>query len=330
MPQYIIGNRFKNQAARYPALRRLLWMTEALLFRLFFGIAAALPVETASRLGQRIAMAIGPRLKKHKVFRRNIDLAFAQKTPQEKAAIVQSIWGNVGAIVAEFPHLRTICHDERHKRLRIEIAGQIEALNAGGKPVIIVMAHLSNWEVAGAALTELGLLCGNAYTPMGNPWLDRRIAQYREALGVELFPRAYSMRPLLRRLTQGQSLAFIMDQRVDNGLSVPFMGMDKKTAVVPAKLGLRFDCEIVPLRVRRCGDARYIVTLYAPLRPDDETADLSVQIRQITCKINQLFEQWIAESPDEWFPSKRRWDKLSATTATASGNTGHSAAHAPE
>ena len=310
MPKFIIAHSLKGPAEKYPILRQAIWLVEAAIFRLFFGVIRLLPVETASRLGQRIATAAGPHLKKHQVFKRNIAAAFPDKTEHDRAAILKGIWANLGAIVGEFPHLQTICHDEKHKRLRIAVAGSIQALQQSGKPVIIVTAHLSNWEVAGAALAQMGIPCGDAYTPMGNPWLDRMIGKYREPLGLELFPRADSMRPMVKHLAAGHSLAFLIDQRIDNGRAVPFMGIEKKTTVVPAKLGLRFNCEIVPMRVQRLGAAQYLVTFYAPVQVDDPTASEADKVMQITRKLNQQVEQWVRERPHEWFPSKRRWDKI--------------------
>ncbi|RLA43071.1 MAG: hypothetical protein DRR06_12990 [Gammaproteobacteria bacterium] len=321
MPQFIIGNSIKSFAEKYPAVRNAIWFVEAGFFRIFFGLLGLLPVETASRLAQRLVMAVGPHLKKHKIFVRNIALAFPDKSAHQREVIVRGIWANVGAIVGEFPHLQTICHDEKHKRLKVVVAGHIEALQQSGKPVIIVAAHLSNWEVAGAAVAQMGIPCANAYTPMGNPWLNQMIAKYREAQIMKLFPRENSLRPMVRHLAAGQSLSFIMDQRVDDGQPVPFMGMEKMTTVVPAKLGLRFNCEIVPLRVQRQSDAQYLVTLYPPVQVDDEDADEAEKVLQITRKINGYIEQWVRESPMEWFPSKRRWDK-SAYNGTVAGPNG--------
>lgn len=331
MPQLIIGHSLKSQVEKYPLLRKTLWFIEGLVFRLFFGLVSLLPVETAARLGQRATLAIGPRLKKHKVFRRNVDHAFAGKTAPEREQILQGIWANLGAIIGEFPHLQTICHDENHRRLKICVAGHIDALQKPcAKPAIFVMGHISNWEVAGAALAQMGVPCADAYTPMGNPWLDRMIAKYRKPLEVELFPRSESMRPMVKHLAAGKSLAFVMDQRIDNGQPVPFFGIDKKTTVVPAKLGLKHDCEIVPLRVQRTGTAQYLVTFYPPLRCDEAELPNTEKVLKITRKINEYLERWISESPAEWFPSKRRWDKIDLRNATHSPPTAGNAAHAPD
>jgi KDO2-lipid IV(A) lauroyltransferase len=75
---------------------------------------------------------------------------------------------------------------------------------------------------------------------------------------------------------------------------------------------LRYGCELVPVRTRRLQDANFEVTLYPPVHPDDIKADEVEQARQMTLKINAMFEQWIRETPEDWFCTKRRWAKDAA------------------
>ena len=101
----------------------------------------------------------------------------------------------------------------------------------------------------------------------------------------------------------------IMDQRVDSGVPIPFFGIDKYTTLVPARLALRHGCDLVPVRTERLDGAKFRVTFYEPVRPDDPSAEEIEKARQITVKINLLFEQWILEKPEDWWCSKRRWPK---------------------
>ena len=81
------------------------------------------------------------------------------------------------------------------------------------------------------------------------------------------------------------------------------------TSVMPARLALEFGCELVPARVERLQGARFRVTVYEQVRPDEDTVDEQAQVLQMTRKVNALFESWIRERPDQWFCTKRRWPK---------------------
>jgi KDO2-lipid IV(A) lauroyltransferase len=79
------------------------------------------------------------------------------------------------------------------------------------------------------------------------------------------------------------------------------------TTVTPARLAIRYGCELIPIRVQRLGGARFRVTFYPPIAPPENTADDQLKARAMTGEINALFEQWITEQPDEWLCTKRRW-----------------------
>jgi KDO2-lipid IV(A) lauroyltransferase len=127
------------------------------------------------------------------------------------------------------------------------------------------------------------------------------------------------MRALLRELKAGRSIGMIMDQRVDSGEPIPFFGIAKYTTLVPARLALKHGFDLVPVRTERLDGARFRVTFYEPLRPDDPDADELEQARQVTAKINRAFEDWIRERPEDWWCSKRRWPKDARPPSTAAG-----------
>lgn len=307
MARLVFGNSLRRYFDRWTFVRKALWWSEAAVFRVFLWLARLLPPDRATSLGRRLLMAVGPRLDKHSKFKRNLELAFPARTPAEIEALAREVWGGGGALLVEYAHLEDIClgPDER-----LEVVNMGLPLGARRKrPAIFVTAHLANWEVCAAAVARAGLAATAVYTPLQNPYLERLLMRSRAALGVKLVPRDASMRALLRELREGRSIGIIMDQRVDSGVPIPFFGIDKLTTLVPARLALRHGYDLVPLRTERLGGARFRVTFYAPLTPDDPGAGEIEQARQITRKINRLFEEWIRERPADWWCSKRRWPK---------------------
>ncbi len=81
------------------------------------------------------------------------------------------------------------------------------------------------------------------------------------------------------------------------------------TNTVPARLALKQDCELVPVRVERLGGARYRVTMGAPVRPRDATVPQAAQALDMSAQLNGLFEEWIRETPGEWMCLARRFPK---------------------
>ncbi|MFQ5971937.1 MAG: lysophospholipid acyltransferase family protein [Alphaproteobacteria bacterium] len=300
---------------REDLLRHAKWRLEALVLAAFWLVSGLLSPDRASAFGRGLVRILGPRLKKTRHFRRNLMLAFPDKTDEEVDALTREAWGNVGAVIAEFPHLGRICGSEAASRVEMVVRGNVEALSRDNKRAVYVTAHLANWEVPAALGARLGIPLTVVYTAMTNPLIDRMLRRRRAVLDCDLLDRHRGMRPIVRVLANGGAVALVVDQRVDTGAPVPFFGLEKPTTVVPARLALRSGCELVPVRVERLRGARFRVTVHEPLRWDDDAADDGEKVLQMTRKMNALFETWIREKPQEWMCSNRRFPKTATRLA---------------
>lgn len=272
-------------------------------------ILGCLPTDRASLGGRRLLGWLGPRLTKSRVIRRNLALAFPEKPQQEIDRLLAEIWGNAGAVFAEYAHLKTICDREADERLQVAVLGESDTFRNPAKPAIFVTAHQANWEMAAAAVVKCGIPLAVVFSPPDNPWFARRLIDWRKALGCEMLPRDDSMRPMIRAISEGRSIGIVMDRRVDSGKPIPFFGMDKLTTLVPARLALRYDCDLVPVLVERLENSRFKVVFFPPVEPTDAEEDEIGQAIQITTQINRYFEQWIRANPQDWFCSKRLWPR---------------------
>jgi KDO2-lipid IV(A) lauroyltransferase len=307
LAKLLLGNKHKQHS---PRLLKLLWALESGLIGLLVRLGRLLPPDTASRLGASLARRLGPHLDKTRLITRNLRVAFPDKTPAELDRLVADIWANLGSILAEYPHLGTICHIQADQRLEYVIAEDIQVFSNPDKPAVFVSAHLGNWELAAGAIAYRGVPLSVVYTRLQNPGLDRMLYRARQALGCDLVERGGAGRQLIRCLKEGTSVGLIVDQRVDGGEPVPFFGHDMLTSITPAQLALRFDCELIPVQIQRLEGAHFRVIFHSPVKADDPTASGEQKVLQMTRKINALFEDWIRERPHQWMCTKRRWPKL--------------------
>ena len=309
MARLILGNSFSKAVKRLPLLQQLLWAVEAGVFGIFLDISRLLSPERASTLGRRLFRAIGPRLDKTRILRRNLTLAFPEKSAGEIDTLIREIWGNLGAVLTEYPHLRSYAVAGEPERLEIVINNDSPVFQHTGKAAVFVSAHLANWEIPLASAIRLGLPVSVLYTPLQNPWLDRMLYKARVRTGIKLLPQDGGIRTLVRELGSGRSIGLLVDQRVDSGEPVPFFGLDMNTSTTPARLALRYHCDLIPTRVQRLGNARFRVSFEEPIRPSAGITDEHRKILDMTRQLNVLFETWIREQPQDWLCSKRRWPK---------------------
>ena len=308
MSEFIVGNSLSKWARDHRFLRTLLWRLDVVVVSLITRLARLLPIDMASRFGDSVGSWIGPKLKKKTaIFRANMVIAFPELTEVEIDELVIRAWGRAGRVLAEYPHLATILKED--DRLVIDIREPLAACENPTRPCVIVTAHQSNWEVVRCAGAKLGIRNVSLYSPPSNPLLDRMLLESRQALNSELLPRDNSARLLLRALKKGQSVAMVMDRRVDEGTFIRFFGRNKLSTIMPAKLALKLNCDLVPAQVERLQDAHYRVTFHPPIVPKDTDADETTQGIDMIQQVHRQFENWIRQQPEDWFCSKRLWPK---------------------
>lgn len=308
MAEFIIGSPLRNLARQHEPLRQLLWRVDFVLIWTLLKLLQALPIDLSSRVGSRLGYLIGGRMKgKSAIFRQNLAIAFPEKGDDELNALVRQSWSRAGRILAEYSHLETIFADP--ERLQIKILEPVETYENPSRPSVFISAHQSNWEVVCPTMAKLGIPNASLYSPPTNPLLDKLLMESRYALNSKLLPRDNSARSLVRALKEGRSIAMIIDRRVDEGKPIAFFGRDKPSTIVPAKLALKFNCDLVPVKIERLKDARFQLTFQKPIRPNNPEQDETAQAIDMTRQAHQQFEGWIREKPEDWFCSKRLWPK---------------------
>jgi Kdo2-lipid IVA lauroyltransferase/acyltransferase len=290
-----------------PFGQRLAWRIEAIGASLLFGLFRALPLDAASALGGWLARTIGPRLGISKRAHFNLRRAMPELSEADRRRIVRGMWDNLGRIVAEYPHLGEFRIYE--KSGRVEFVGEelVAPLLASGKQIIIASAHYGNWEIGTMAASQRGMPLAKIYRAANNPWVDRMIESFRHDAHTELLPKgAVAARGMIAALREGRHLALLVDQKMNDGIPVPFFGRDAMTAPAVAQLALRFDCTIIAARVERMKGASFRISLSAPMAIP-RTGDRHADSLAVMTAINAEIERWIRARPDQWLWLHRRW-----------------------
>ena len=286
------------------ALRQVI---EAVCARLLLFLFAMLSLDRASALGGRLARTIGPRLAVSNIARRNLAHAFSDKSLTEIEAIVHGMWDNLGRVAAEYTHLGEI--DVTDPRGRVEMVGieNVELLRDDRIGGIFFSAHLGNWEIATLGATQNGLALTQIYRPPNNPHMERLLSGLRAPVGGINYPKGSAgAKALILALRRGEHIGMLIDQKLNEGVAVPFFGRDAMTAPALAQLALRFSCPVVPVRVERLDGAHFRLTIYPPLSlavSGDRQADIAAAMTEI----NALIESWIRARPEQWLWLHRRW-----------------------
>lgn len=295
-----------------PLFRRfIIYPLQALLLVMFYGFVWIFPKKIASWLGEQLFRFIGPLTKKHRVAKRNMLRVYPNKPPNEHEKVIQDVWRNIGQVFGEFPHLYKVRDDmefvglEHIPRLDPEQAKQLPATRSDYAPAIFFSAHIANWELLQAGFYKLGLPIGVVYRPPNNPFADWLLKRVREKAGSRLVPKGrQGARQILSLLKQNHSLGMLMDQKMNNGVQVSFMGQPAMTAPALAQLAVKNNLPVVPARIYRIGRSQYRMQFFPPLSYKKTDSE-----KMILRKVNKVIEGWIEETPGEWLWVHNRWPK---------------------
>jgi Kdo2-lipid IVA lauroyltransferase/acyltransferase len=248
---------------------------------LSFGAFKLLPLDAASALGAALARRIGPCLGVSKHARRNLRRAFPEFSETEIARIVAGMWDNLGRVVAEYPHLRKICVFEPGGPVEMHGLEHVDRAVAAGRRMIFFSGHIATWEIGMLAGVQYGISVAQIYRAANNPLVDRMIARFRGDHDAFIPKGARGARHAITALRRGTHLALLADQKMNDGIPVPFFGRPAMTAPALAVLALRFDCDVLPLRVERLVGARFRVTIY-PHCPVGSSTGISDRRRDLS------------------------------------------------
>ena len=299
------------EAAMSPAVplrlarRQVAWIGEAVALVAIWSVFAAMPVDWASMVGSYVGRLIGPRLSISRRALQNLRRAMPENDDAKNRRILSGMWDNLGRTIAEYPHLAWICAS-RSGRVEIVNGDGVAALVSRGAPAIIFGGHFSNWEVGPSTIHHLmGSSLLSVYRAANNPWVDR-LLRYRLRSRRAVAKGADGGRELLRHLRQGGHVAMLVDQKLNDGIPVPFFGRDAMTAPAIARLGLRFGCPVLPIRVERLEGARFRFTVLPPIEVTD-TGDTTADVLATMTRVNAMFEDWVRARPEQWLWIHKRW-----------------------
>lgn len=291
-----------------PLNRYLLHPLQALAATLLYAAFRLLPLDWASGLGGFLGRTVGPRLRLSDRARRNLRRAMPELSDTEVERVVRGMWDNLGRTAAEFPHLASLDFGPGG---HAEIVGSehVEALRDDGKPGIFFAAHLGNWETVSLAADRHGLPLDRVYREANNrlvEWLYRR---GRSSVAGELVPKGREgARRLIRSLMAGGHLGLMVDQKMNDGIPVPFFGIEAMTASALGELAVRFGCPLAGIRAVRLDGARVRIVIEPPVT-FEATGDRQADARRVMEYVNGRIEAWVREHPEQWLWLHNRWPK---------------------
>ena len=301
---------------RHPRLQDLQWRLEYGVVRFFAVIFSSLPLNFATSASafawRKLAPVINP--KRHKRALDNLTIAFPEKSEAERREIALRHWENLGRVMVETMRIdRFLAEPERVDIVSQNIFSRYkDKLGAA----IGVGLHMGNWELAILPFTWAGANPAAVYRSVTNPYVDRYLrAQRANLCPGGLFGRGVvgkhgddqkTARAIMDFVRRGGRLALVCDLYDRTGMPVPFFGKEAKTQAIAVIIARRVGARMWLSRAKRIGTASRFEVEIKELRVP-RTANQAEDVRWTMTHMQEQFETWIREAPEQWMWSNRRW-----------------------
>lgn len=281
--------------------------------RSMIGLLRWLGPVRSSNLGGGLARRIGPHLGVSRVAERNLRQALPALDAAARARVIRGVWDNLGRTVAELPHLASFRRTSTGPGWEITGERHLDPARRPGGQAVFFSGHFGNWEMVLPIAAALGVPVAGFYRAASNGRIDAVIQELRQAaLGAEvaMFAKgAGGARRAMSHLRAGGSVGLLVDQKMNDGIAVPFFGRDAMTATALAQLSLRFATPILPVRVERLGPGRFRMVC-EPALVVAPAGSRAGDVRAIATAMNATLERWIRADPAAWLWLHRRWPKV--------------------
>ena len=299
---------------RYRFLQSLInfrdWFIAQVIF-LSLKLLRLIPMDSAIKTFERFARWLGPKLKRHQVALENLELAFPEKSIEEREKIASDSWAHMARGLIEYGYLDVIFdldgENKNSERIEIINAEQFLKLRDDGLPAILFTGHLANFELLPMAAAKFGLQIKSLFRAPNNKYVAARIAAARKDVSENLIAsREGASFQLMSALERGEHVGVLVDQKFRRGINVPFFGHDAPSNPLLAKLARRYDCPVHGARTIRLPDGKFRLEITEELvLPRTEDGD--IDIKGTTELVNKVVEGWVREYPEQWLWIHRRW-----------------------
>lgn len=188
----------------------------------------------------------------------------------------------------------------------------LERARSLGKGVIVVTAHLGNWELGGILLAQRGLPMTVITLDEPSTALTQWRDSYRQRAGMKTIAvgpgRDFAFVEMIQTLRRNECIAMLVDRPYGNtGLPVQLCGRETQFSSAPALLWQHTEAAVVPAFLAH--DARgHYVSFAEPIVQMQRGENRRTSLAANTQAVATAFENVILQYPEQWFHYVPIWN----------------------
>jgi KDO2-lipid IV(A) lauroyltransferase len=236
------------------------------------------------------------------------NLSIALDLPANSARVqrlVRRMFANYGEYMADFFRLPQM-PPQKADAVFAGLKGEhvIKAALDRGKGVILLSAHIGNWEFGGTMVRHANYPLAVVSLPHNSAPTNALVNRMRGAKGIsviEVDASPFSAIPILQHLRQNGVVAMIGDKDFfGNGQVIPYFGRAVRFPIGPVTIAMTSGAALIPAFVLKQSNGTYFGVLEEPIQITTEgSRDQAIQANLE--KVVAVFEHYIRNYPDQWY-----------------------------
>jgi len=286
---------------------------------LLYRIGQFIALNTPLKIGYAIAIFVSDfqyffSFRDRDTVKKNFKVIFPEKNDKEISRISRKMFENFGKYLVDFFRFSKLDQEYIRKNIKIENINYFNQALAKGKGVIVLTAHLGNWELGGVVVALSGYPFWVVALPHKNKKVDEFFNNQRQSKGIHVIPFGKAARQCLGLLKENKMIALVGDRDFsEKGLVLDFFGKKTHFPLGPSAFALKTGAIIVPgfmfrnkddsftLKIEQPIEFKHSLTISGPVEINDK------DLRGVVEEYIKIFEKYIKNYPDQWYMFRRFW-----------------------
>lgn len=243
-----------------------------------------------------------------RIVQRNLKFAFPEFTRHRVRRTAWSVFYNYGITLVEVVQMGFFSREQILRRVKIHGFDQISERASSDQGIIVVSAHMGNWEIG---MQVMPCFFGRPLFAVAKKFksglIENWLHSVRTRFGSQILYKKGALAEMTRIIREGGVLTILVDMaRRRDGVDIEFFGKKATATPAAAMLALRCRCPVVPVFCLREADGTIGIQAGAPIdirRTQDLRRDLVVNTQRITDAV----EDMVRRHPEQWHWLMKRW-----------------------
>lgn len=238
--------------------------------------------------------------KRKKAIQTNLNLAFSDKSEEQKKSITKQVYKNFVRNAIEVIKNKKATKEDILNKVEFENFEEVQQI-LKEKPVIFVTAHFGNWEL-------LPLSLGSHITPISaiarkidNPKLNKEIISSREKFNIKVFYKQGALKNMINSIKEKRSIGILVDQNTAKNEGIETTFFNKRVLQTPsaATLSKKFNLPIVMVFIEPTENKKWKLVV--------KDIFYTTDIQESVNRQSQLIEEEVKKFPNEYYWFHKRF-----------------------